>query len=94
METALAASHDVLLMPATPSPAPADLSTTGDPVFQAPWTTAGLPVLNLPTGLSAAGLPMGVQLVARGWHEETLLRAGYWIERTLAVDLGEPSAVA
>ena len=94
IEAALAVSHDVLLMPATPTPAPADLTTTGDPVFQAPWTACGLPLLNLPAGLDSSGLPVGVQLAGRGWDEETLLRAGRWVERTLQVELGEPPLAA
>lgn len=94
MEASLAMSHDVLLMPAIHEPAPRDLSTTGDPMFQAPWTASGLPVLNLPTGLSRSGLPIGIQLVARGWNEETLLRAGRWIELTVNTELGEPGGAS
>ncbi len=96
MEAAVGVAFDALIAPATPSPAPADLSTTGDPVFQAPWTTAGLPVLNLPTGLSDrgdGGVPLGVQLIARGFEEERLLRVGRWVEKTLDVDLGAPPAL-
>lgn len=93
VEMMMAASFDVLLTAATPTPAPEDLTTTGDPVFQAPWTTAGLPVLNLPTGLSQSGLPLGIQLIGQGWDEEALLRAGMWVERTLGANLGTPSFV-
>ena len=94
MDHALAASHDVLLMPATPTTAPADLTTTGDPIFQAPWTSCGLPVLNLPTGLDNSGQPYAIQLVGQGWDEETLLRTGSWVERTLKVDLDLPPLVS
>ena len=93
MEAAIDGAFDALIGPATPSPAPADLSSTGDPAFQAPWTTAGLPALNLPTGLSSKGVPLAVQLIARGFEEERLLRVGRWVEKTLAVDLGEPASV-
>ena len=41
---------DVALTPATPEPAPRDLSTTGDPAFQSPWTSAGLPAIVIPSG--------------------------------------------
>jgi len=73
----------VLLMPATPTTAPADLTMTGDPIFQAPWTSCGLPVLNIPTGLDSSAQPYAIQLVGQGWDEETLLRTGSWIERTI-----------
>jgi Asp-tRNA(Asn)/Glu-tRNA(Gln) amidotransferase A subunit family amidase len=97
MEAAIGGAFDALIAPAAPSPAPADLSSTGDPAFQAPWTTAGLPVLNLPTGLSDLGdgaVPLGIQLIARGFEEERLLRVGRWVEKTLDVDLDAPPARA
>jgi len=39
----MAKQVDVVLTPATPEPAPRDLTTTGDAVFQSPWTSSGLP---------------------------------------------------
>jgi Asp-tRNA(Asn)/Glu-tRNA(Gln) amidotransferase A subunit family amidase len=41
-----------------------------------PWTYAGLPVLSLPAGRSAEGLPMGIQLTARRGADEELLAWG------------------
>jgi Asp-tRNA(Asn)/Glu-tRNA(Gln) amidotransferase A subunit family amidase len=83
---------DVLLTPATPSAAPADRSTTGQPVFQIPWTLCGFPSLCLPSGLNADQLPLGVQLVAAPWQEERLLAVAQWCERTLHLDLLPPCA--
>lgn len=81
---------DVLLTPATPTPAPPDLTTTGDPRFQSPWTYAGAPTLALPSGLSHDGLPLGVQLIAPVGQEERLLRVARWCEATLDVTLMPP----
>lgn len=81
---------DVLLTPATPSAAPADRSTTGQPVFQIPWTLCGFPSLSLPTGLNARQLPLGVQLVTALWREERLFAAARWCEQTLHLDLLPP----
>jgi aspartyl-tRNA(Asn)/glutamyl-tRNA(Gln) amidotransferase subunit A len=81
---------DVLLTPATPAPAPPELTTTGDPRFQSPWTYAGVPTIALPSGLSQSGLPLGVQLVAPAGQEERLLRAARWCEATLDVTLMPP----
>ncbi len=81
---------DVLLTPATPAPAPRDLTTTGDASFQAPWTYAGVPAIALPSGLSQAGMPMGIQLIAPMLEEECLLRAARWCEATLDVTLKPP----
>lgn len=30
-----------------------------------PWTLAGCPVISVPVGFNAAGLPMGMQLIGR-----------------------------
>ena len=81
---------DVLLTPATPAPAPRDLSTTGDPKFQSPWTYAGVPTIALPSGLSQHGMPLGIQLIAPALHEERLLQAARWCEATLQVSLMPP----
>ena len=87
---ALAYQFDALLTPSTPTPAPRDLTTTGDASFQAPWTTAGLPAISIPTGLSASGLPFGIQLVAAPFAEARLLSAASWCEDVLGVSLTPP----
>ena len=81
------ASVDAALMPTIHAPAPADLNTTGDPVFQAPWTSAGLPTITLPSGLSASGLPLGVQLAGQPFSEGSLLAVARWCESALGVEL-------
>ncbi len=88
--TELAESVDALLMPATPAPAPRDLNTTGDAAFQAPWTSAGLPTLVIPSGLSESGLPLGIQLAAPPFAEGQLLGAARWCERALGITLSPP----
>jgi aspartyl-tRNA(Asn)/glutamyl-tRNA(Gln) amidotransferase subunit A len=73
---------DVLLTPGAPGPAPAGMAT-GDPVMQAPWTLADLPTMTLPYGLSANGLPLGVQLSAAPLHESLLMQAAKAIESVI-----------
>ena len=41
-----------------------------------PWAFAGVPALSVPCGLTAEGLPVGLQLVAAWRRESLLLRAG------------------
>ena len=89
MEQAIS-EFEILLTPSTTSPAPRDLSTTGDPVFQSPWTTCGFPTITLPSGLSESGLPLGIQLAAAPFEEETLLAAAHWCEEVLDVNLMPP----
>ena len=79
----LCQSVDVLLTPSTPAPAPKGLSSTGDPSFNGPATFSGHPSLNLPSGLSADGLPFGVQLMSALLREDKLIAAGQWCEGVL-----------
>ena len=81
---------DAVLMPTTPAPAPQDLTTTGDAVFQTPWTSGGLPTITLPSGLAGSGLPLGIQLAGLPFAEGKLLGVARWCEETLGVDLWPP----
>ena len=81
---------DALLTPSTTSPAPRDLTTTGDPIFQTPWTTCGFPAISLPSGISRSGLPLGIQLASAPFQEETLLAIAHWCEKVLDVDFSPP----
>jgi aspartyl-tRNA(Asn)/glutamyl-tRNA(Gln) amidotransferase subunit A len=80
---------DALLVPATTCPAPA-MATTGDPAFNSPWSFTGLPVMSVPAGRSAEGLPLSIQLVGRPFGEHGLLQAAAWCEKVLAQPLLEP----
>ncbi|MFO1122454.1 MAG: Asp-tRNA(Asn)/Glu-tRNA(Gln) amidotransferase subunit GatA [Hyphomicrobiales bacterium] len=77
---------DVVLTPATPSPAFAPGAIT-DPVemylndiFTVTVNMAGLPGIAVPAGLSADGLPLGLQLIGKPFDEETLFRSAAAIE--------------
>ena len=82
---------DVVMMPATPSPAPKDLNTTGDAAFQSPWTAAGLPTVVVPTGLSNLGMPMAVQFAAPMAQEGRLLGAALWCEQLAGLKKAPPN---
>ncbi len=73
---------DCLAMPATNITAP-DPSTTGDPLFNAPWSIIGLPAITLPCGLATTGLPVGLQLIGRRNDDYWLLRMAGECERAL-----------
>ena len=83
----LAQQCDLLLTPATPAPAPADRASTGDPSFQGPWTSCGLPAIAIPSGIAESGLPLGVQLAAAPFAEAKLLAGAAWCEAALGVEL-------
>ena len=81
----LAEKADVLLMPSTPTPPQADLSNTGDGMFQGPWTSCGFPAISIPSGLAVSGLPLGIQLVAAPFADGQLLSVARWLEVALNV---------
>ncbi len=54
-------------------------------VLTIPSCLAGLPGLNIPSGLSD-GLPVGLQLVGRQFGENTLFRAGHALEQAIGFD--------
>jgi aspartyl-tRNA(Asn)/glutamyl-tRNA(Gln) amidotransferase subunit A len=60
------------------------------------WSLAGVPVLAMPCGLSAEGLPIGIQVAAAWWREGMLLRLGAAYQRETDWHLRTPdlSAVA
>ncbi len=91
---------DVLLTPATPSPAFAIGENEDDPVkmylndvFTVTVNLAGLPGMSVPVGLSPDGLPLGLQIIGKAWDEAMVFRAGSVIERA-AQFTAKPQLVA
>ncbi|MEC8890562.1 MAG: amidase family protein, partial [Chloroflexota bacterium] len=71
--------YDLLLSPTAVSGAPTP-ETTGQPVFQAPWTMAGIPSISLPYSLDVEGMPLGAQLAGKFLGESSLLATAAWVE--------------
>ena len=85
---------DVLVLPTGPVTAPPVESVPGIQSkehalsglagrisFTGPFNLAGTPALSVPCGFSAAGLPMGLQIVGRPFAEETVLRVAHAYEQ-------------
>ena len=77
------AGIDAWLAPSAVGAAPHGLGSTGEPAMNLPWTHAGMPVINLPFG-DVDGLPLGLSLVGRFGHDETLLGQAAMVESALA----------
>ena len=75
----LFASHDVLITPTWPSPAPRSDEMSPERQlrsvsFTGPWNLAGLPALAVPCGFSSSGLPLSMQIIGKPFAEGTLLK--------------------
>jgi fatty acid amide hydrolase 2 len=74
----------VLVHPAHPRPAPRHGSTIGRPWLltgAALFNLAGLPATEVPLGLSSAGLPLGVQVVAGAGRDHVSIAVALELER-------------
>ena len=80
---------DALVTPASTGPAP-DLSTTGKPTFNSPWSYLGLPTVSLPVERTDEGLPLGIQLIGARQREEHLFTVAAWCEDQLDWPLQMP----
>jgi len=87
-DIAFEAGVDAILTPATPSAAfgLAAMATASpiemylNDIFTVTVNMAGLPGIAVPAGLTAEGLPLGLQLIGRPFDEGMLFRAGAVIE--------------
>ena len=85
---------DVLVLPTGPVTAPLVESVPGIESkehsltglagrisFTGPFNLAGTPAISVPCGFSAAGMPMGLQIVGKAFDEETVLRVAHAYEQ-------------
>jgi aspartyl-tRNA(Asn)/glutamyl-tRNA(Gln) amidotransferase subunit A len=57
------------------------------------FNTAGLPTISVPCGFSSTGLPVGLSLTGRAWHEGTVLSAGHAYQSVTDWHRRRPTAV-
>ena len=79
---------DAILTPTAPSSAFAIGENQNDPVkmylndvFTIPTSLAGLPGISVPAGLDSEGLPLGLQIIAKPWDEQTCFDVAFAIEQ-------------
>jgi amidase len=99
---------DILLTPTMPTPPamlgelapdnkpPADIAAgvAMTAAFTAPFNITGQPAISLPLHWNAAGLPIGVQLVAAPNREDVLIRLAAQLERAAPWSTRRPPAAA
>lgn len=78
---------DVILSPVAPTPAYKLGEKSADPLemymgdaYSVPVNIAGVPALSLPCGKTAAGLPVGCQLIGKVFSEPLLYQVGAALE--------------
>lgn len=79
---------DVIISPVTPTPAFTIGAHNNDPVamyledaFMDGAVMAGIPAMSVPSGFSAKGLPIGLQIMGPQWGESPVLKAAYAYEQ-------------
>jgi aspartyl-tRNA(Asn)/glutamyl-tRNA(Gln) amidotransferase subunit A len=84
---------DIILLPTSPTPAFRLGEHIDDPIsmylsdiFTTPISLAGVPAMSIPVGQTSADLPIGLQLVANFFQEETILRLSHFIEQNFSTD--------
>jgi aspartyl-tRNA(Asn)/glutamyl-tRNA(Gln) amidotransferase subunit A len=91
---------DLIVCPSIPSPAFRLGEKVDDPlqmylsdIFTVPASLAGLPAISVPSGLSAEGLPLGLQLMAPRLAEERLFAGARAFEREIDFTDEMPRAI-
>jgi Asp-tRNA(Asn)/Glu-tRNA(Gln) amidotransferase A subunit family amidase len=74
---------DAIIAPCVKGEAIPGLGHTGDPAFQQFWTVLYVPSLTLPTHRGPTGLPVGIQVVAPRYADDSLFACARWIWQRL-----------
>lgn len=80
---ALFGKAEFLLTPSAPGEAPLGHARTGPATYNIRWTLLGCPSVTIPAGFGPAGMPVGIQLVARPGEDAALLRQAAAVEDAL-----------
>lgn len=86
---------DIYLLPTTTTTVPA-VEDAGNPLALSSANTAfanyyGLPAISVPCGFDSFGLPVGFQMVAKPWNEQTLLYLAYEYQEAVPWDTKHPA---
>lgn len=92
---------DILLSPTSPTPAFKIGEKSDDPlamyladIYTTSISLAGIPAISIPCGLTASGLPIGLQLMAAHFGEVRLLQAAHQFQTVTSFHTAEPPVCA
>jgi len=89
---------DAIITPTIAAGAPAyeglDMGTLMAQIFTGAFNSTGLPVLALPAGFTAAGMPLSVQVIGHPLAEATVLAIGDALQRRTTHHLTEPEVAS
>ena len=77
-----------------PAPAFADIDPNSPPnwpIQTMPFNVTGNPAMSIPTGFSASGLPLSMQIVGRAFDEGTVLRIGAAFQAATGLSARRPA---
>ncbi|MDE0330314.1 MAG: amidase [Nitrospinae bacterium] len=74
---------DLVILPSHVERPPIAEESTGNALFNEPFTQIGFPAISLPVGRGDENLPIGIQLSGRRFGEAALLSAARWCEAEL-----------
>jgi len=89
-------TYDALITASALAPAPAfaDIDPNSPPnwpIQTMPFNVTGNPAMSIPTGFSASGLPLSMQIVGRAFDERTVLRIGAAFESATGLSARRPA---
>jgi aspartyl-tRNA(Asn)/glutamyl-tRNA(Gln) amidotransferase subunit A len=89
-------TYDALITASAVCPAPAfaDIDPSSPPnwpIQTMPFNITGNPAMSIPTGFSASGLPLSMQIVGRAFDEATVLRIGAAFEAATGLNARRPA---
>ena len=88
--------YDALITASALVPAPAFADIVPNippnwPIQTMPFNVTGNPAMSIPTGFSASGLPLSMQIVGRAFDERTVLRIGTAFESATGLSARRPA---
>lgn len=82
------AACDALIFPAAPGEAPAGMKT-GDPRFIIPFTALAGPIMTVPVGVTAKGLPLGLMVLGRPGTDRDFIETALAVARVIEMARNE-----